>query len=390
MKNWYKYLVGLLVTLLVAAVLMVVTAGSSQAHTGNISVTAATCINEDAMIATYKPVWANGTSSGKLSTKLGLVNSGNPWNYIADVAGTDGFTTFDMTHAKGDFSGGNGPWVSFKIVFSDNFVVQGDTRVEGFNWDKCQPVIPPQPKDKVVVTYGEWTGGDVSCLEPTATETRKVTQTTTPYIYDKKSNSWVEGTPVIVQLADESKIVKWEGNPNDCRVKPDQPKDLVVVTNGEWTGGDVSCLTPTATKTRTATQTTTPFVFDEKSWTWVEGTPVVVQLADETVEVKWDGNLNDCKTTTSNTPSATPTVTPTVTTTITTPAKSNPTDYGKTTATTKIFVNPTQGVQTHIVSERLASTGANSSSLLYWAIAFLIGGLGLTFMFGRRNSGNHK
>ena len=111
------------------------------AHAGNIAVKSAECYSAESVNSTYRVWWNNATPTGKLFTKSGLVNSPSPWVEVKNVSGTSGETTFTLTHPKSSFSGGNGPWVSFQIVFSDNYKINGDTRVEGFDWSKCTP--PP-------------------------------------------------------------------------------------------------------------------------------------------------------------------------------------------------------------------------------------------------------
>ena len=131
-----------LLVALLGVTLSVVQATPASAHQGNIKVSDTQCVDGNSMKATYTVGWTNGTSSGVLYTKLGLYggsSDNNGWSKEKDVSGSSGSTSFTKTHS---FSGSNGPWVAFKIVFSDGYVVGGDTRVEGWNWDKCKPAKP--------------------------------------------------------------------------------------------------------------------------------------------------------------------------------------------------------------------------------------------------------
>lgn len=137
--------VVLLAALLAALGVAVITAGPAEAHVGDIRVTGK-CLDADTMTATYTVGWTNGTSTGKLYQRSGLHgqngNAGNStagWTYVKDVSGANGSATFTVNHEKSSFSGSNGPWWSSKVVFSDGYGVAADTRVEGFDWNKCKP-----------------------------------------------------------------------------------------------------------------------------------------------------------------------------------------------------------------------------------------------------------
>ena len=114
-----------------------VSAGNAEAHQGNIKVTDTACVDSNTMKATYTAGWTNGTASGVLYTKIGLyggTGDTSGWVKEKDISGASGSATFTKNHS---FSGSNGPWVAFRIVFSDGYIVGGDTRVEGWNWTGC-------------------------------------------------------------------------------------------------------------------------------------------------------------------------------------------------------------------------------------------------------------
>lgn len=141
-----KKILALIVALCFAMAGLVSTAAPASAHVGDLHVTNATCVDSDTMTATYRVGWTNGTATGKLYQRSGLHgqtgNAGGStagWTFVKNVSGSSGNTTFTVNHEKSAFSGGNGPWWSSKVVFSDGYGVAADTRVEGFDWNKCTP-----------------------------------------------------------------------------------------------------------------------------------------------------------------------------------------------------------------------------------------------------------
>ena len=132
-------------------------AGAASAHQGNIKVSSAVCVDADTMTATYTVVWENGTDSGVLSQKPGLLNSTSPWKVVKNITGRAGSTTFQITHEKSSFTDANavnGPWQSARIVFSDNYTIEYDTRVEGFDWSTCLTPIDVPAKPEVTDPCG--------------------------------------------------------------------------------------------------------------------------------------------------------------------------------------------------------------------------------------------
>ena len=216
-----KKILATFVALLLGVVGLTVNAIPAQAHQGNIKVTAKDCVDYNTMKATYTVGWTNGTPSGKLYTKLGLYDGGGTstsgWTFEKNVSGEQGSTTFTMNHS---FSGSNGPWVAFKIIFSDNYVVGGDTRVEGWNWNKCKP---SQPDPKIVTDHEE--GCDLA-IPGTKTLGGEADRTgKQEYVWN--GSAWV--------LEDESKISwgdwkykAWDDSTWFKKCAPDKPKDIVV------------------------------------------------------------------------------------------------------------------------------------------------------------------
>ena len=210
-----KKIASIFTAFLLGVLGLTVNAANADAHQGNIKVTASQCVDGNSMKATYTVGWTNGTSSGKLYTKEGLYSGGTStsgWDFVKNVSGASGSESFTLTHS---FSGSNGPWVSFKIIFSDNYVVGGDTRVEGWSWDKCKP---PQPADNIVHQ-----NIDGTCDTTYQSKSRDGIQ---EYVWDSKSNSWV--------LEDESKIswgawnvTNWTDDSWFKSCAPDKPKDIV-------------------------------------------------------------------------------------------------------------------------------------------------------------------
>jgi hypothetical protein len=86
---------------------------------------------------------------------------------------------------------------------------------------------------------------------------------------------------------DSGIVVKWEFKSTE-RCKPDQPKDTVVtVDSGQPVCGDTTIATTT---------TTTPYVFDEKTWKWVDDAPVVthgVRDMTDTEKALWANQSTD-------------------------------------------------------------------------------------------------
>ena len=137
LKGVLRVAVALTLTFGVFVTTAHVSEGKAEAHQGNIKVSDTACVDSNTMKATYTVGWTNGTSSGVLYTKLGLyggTSDTSGWAKEKDVTGASGSATFTKNHS---FSGSNGPWVAFRIVFSDGYVVGGDTRVEGWNWTGC-------------------------------------------------------------------------------------------------------------------------------------------------------------------------------------------------------------------------------------------------------------
>ena len=211
----------------------------AQAHQGNIKITKTECVSGNSMSATYTVGWTNGTATGKLYTKLGLLGSLNTstsgWDFEKNVSGASGSAAFTKTHS---FTGSNGPWVSFKIVFSDNYVVGGDTRVEGFDWDKCKPTQPDPKKH---------TESMQTCDDGGYSATREGTEA-----YKWNGSEWaLSGT------------VKW-GDWKRTPYTDDEFRDKCASDNpgpkysewSSWTDEQPTCEVISVTQTRTRTKTT--------------------------------------------------------------------------------------------------------------------------------------
>lgn len=337
-------------SLMGATAVQIVGMESASAHVGDITVTKAECVDATSMSATYKVGWTNGTATGKLYQRSGLYGtSGNAgsstsgWTFVKNVSGASGSDTFTITHAKTSFSGGNGPWWSSKVIFSDGYGVAADTRVEGFDWNKCNVVAkdasasvsttPPtcDVAEKLVLgqtTNATWgtptrtTGpgsysvtatatsghafGDgsstksftgtladkldpnvVSSCRPPAPEP-KVTHKSddrmtcasgvehrewdleSPPVWSNETRSWTWGTPVVKNDTGWQKtrdLTAAEKKQLNCD-KPDKPEPVVKPLSGDRQTCEY------AVQHRTGTETT-DWVFDEDTWAWVKGAPVV-------------------------------------------------------------------------------------------------------------------
>ncbi len=245
---------------MVTATLVSLGIAPASAHVGDIHVTNATCVSGDSMQATYTVGWTNGTSKGKLYQRSGLFgqdgdagSSTDGWTFVKDVSGANGSTTFTQTHAKSTFSGGNGPWWSSKVIFSDGYGVAADTRVEGFDWNKCVPTQPP-------TTYRYVPGRSESCDYGVKTWNDKYTTT-----YSWNGTKWV-GTETGPVRVDE-KTTPYTDAEYQAKCAPAQPPAKVTYT--DW-NGDFDCNDTTVEETRT--KSTTPFVWDAQTKKWVPGT----------------------------------------------------------------------------------------------------------------------
>lgn len=259
-----KKILATFVALLLGVVGLTVNAIPAEAHQGNIKVSATDCVDYNTMKATYTVGWTNGTSSGKLYTKLGLYSGGTStsgWTFEKNVSGEQGSTTFTMNHS---FSGSNGPWVAFKIIFSDNYVVGGDTRVEGWNWGKCKP---PQPEPKIITDHKQ------SCdLAITGTKTLGgEADRTGKQEYVWYGSAWV--------LEDESKIswgdwkyTAWDDETWFKNCAPGKPKDIVV----PYSDKKQDC-TGVYETSWNMTQT---YSWDAKNRKWILGDPVKTDFVD--------------------------------------------------------------------------------------------------------------
>ncbi len=158
---------------------VVLVAAPASAHVGNIHASGS-CVDSQTASVTYTVGWSNGTATGKLYQRSGLYgqtgNAGSStagWTFVKNVSGAAGTETFTLNHAKSTFSGtnaANGPWWSSKVVFSDNYGVAADTRVEGFDWSNCsrdasftKSISQPTCNTGAVLTYS---GSNVTFTGP--------------------------------------------------------------------------------------------------------------------------------------------------------------------------------------------------------------------------------
>lgn len=235
---------------------VVATSTSASAHQGNIKVSDTQCVDGNSMKATYTVGWTNGTNSGVLYTKLGLyggTNDNSGWSKEKDVSGSSGSASFTKTHS---FSGSNGPWVAFKIVFSDGYTVGGDTRVEGWNWDKCKPtkpdakIVPQHEESCTLALPGGGKGGE---RDRTGKQ---------EYVWN--GSAWV--------LEDESKIswgdwkyTAWDDATYKSKCAGDNPGPKYGEW-GDWSKDQPTCEKTTVTQTRTRTKTTYKWDASKRDW----------------------------------------------------------------------------------------------------------------------------
>lgn len=83
-----------------------------------------------------------------------------------------------------------------------------------------RPPAPPIPEPEVVVTYGEWTGGEPSCEATTVEQTRTVTTTRTEFYWTWSEGEWVKGSRGTSSISTETQTLTYEG---DCTVATPTP-----------------------------------------------------------------------------------------------------------------------------------------------------------------------
>ncbi len=175
-----KRALGVYVALLamVAATLVSLSVAPASAHVGDIKVTKQTCVSASEMQATYEVGWSRGTASGKLYQRSGLYGQGGDagsnisgWTFVKNVSGVQGSASFTLNHPKSSFTGGNGPWWSSKVVFSDGYGVAADTRVEGFDWNTCSPPAVKDADASVSITPNSCTTPEKLVLGPAVNAT---------------------------------------------------------------------------------------------------------------------------------------------------------------------------------------------------------------------------
>lgn len=132
-------------------------------------------------------------------------------------------------------------------------------------------VVPPQPADKVEVTTND---GNPDCVAGTVPVT--TTTTTTPFVYDEKSNTWVEGTPVVTSSTATREATQVECPP--VVVIPDKPADIVTVSH---TTLKPFCDGTTAVATEETSTTTIGWTYNAESNTYVKLAPVTVTTNHE-------------------------------------------------------------------------------------------------------------
>lgn len=245
-----RKLAGLALGLVLMVLGVIAPVSSASAHQGNIKVTNTSCVDGNSMSATYTVGWSNGTSSGKLYTKSGLYSGGTStsgWDFEKNVSGASGSASFTKTHT---FSGSNGPWIAFKIIFDDDYVVGGDTRVEGWNWDKCKPA---QPDPKTVTDHEESCKMAMPSGKLGGERDRTGTQ---DYVWN--GSSWV--------LGDTIKWGDWKYTPyTDSQYFSKCAGDNPGPKYGEWSSWSneqPTCENTTVTQTRTRTKTTYTWVWN--------------------------------------------------------------------------------------------------------------------------------
>lgn len=147
-----RQVLGLIVTTgLMLGGLIVFSTVAAQAHQGSISVQKTECVDGDTMKATYRWSWSSVPREAfgtEVVRKTGTTSFEGSWrgsggSKLVTVNQTAGAVEWTVTIKKSQFSGSSGPW---EYVYSPwrnghNGARYHDTRVENFDWSKCQPTI---------------------------------------------------------------------------------------------------------------------------------------------------------------------------------------------------------------------------------------------------------
>jgi hypothetical protein len=222
-------------TVALAAGLTVGIAAPASAHTGDMNVQAVcnTATGQYDFTATLT-VSRSGDKAGKVAARVGsdkfdgTPKSDKGMGFVTEIAG-DGVYSLPGFSLPGATTGA-GPWVYAYTTFAapetkNSFGSDGQLR---YKLDGTCAVPKPDPKEPVV-KFGEWQEASIVCGATEVATKREVF--TTSYIYDEKSNSYVEGETVTTTEDSVRQLTSEEVAANVCPVveEPETPVEPPVV-----------------------------------------------------------------------------------------------------------------------------------------------------------------
>lgn len=229
-----KIIASAAAALLVAGGIVAAIAAPASAHTGdlNVSYTCDATTGEYVGTATLDISRTDlvGATSWRVGTEAFQGTPSSTAGMDRGPVGSNGSGTITLgTFRIPGTTTTKGPWVYAHTTWSDNYKQGSDGQVRKSLKGDCKPPKPGQPRDKVETVPGAWVDGTWSCGDTTVTQTRILTTTTTPAVWDEHAWQWVDGAPIVTtssetqtrQLApDELKSAQSTNPSGECFVPP--------------------------------------------------------------------------------------------------------------------------------------------------------------------------
>jgi len=228
-----KKVLSSVATVALAVGLTVGAVAPASAHTGDMDVQAVcnTVTGEYDFTATLT-VTRSGTKAGKVAARVGSEKfEGTPksdkgMGFVTEIAG-DGVYSLPGFSLPGTTTGA-GPWVYAYTTFAapetkNSFGSDGQLRYKLAG--DCA-VSKPDPKEPLIV-FGEWQEASIVCGATEVATSREVF--TTSYVYDEKTNTYVEGETVTTTENSVRQPTSEEVAANVCPVV-DVPTDIQLPT----------------------------------------------------------------------------------------------------------------------------------------------------------------